>query len=563
MYKEKKQQQILFKENRSAAIQKLILKGDALLDPGKYDSALFYFKKAASLCNPKADYPDDYVQSLTNIADVQQRFGDFYEAENTLTKTLPYLEKTTKAKNPVNAYALMAHNYFSIYDYDTALLYQRKAYKKAISSFRKSDILTHIAFIYIQQKKYKLAISILRPLARHKIRDKIDPPNTDVQYAALLYNLGLCYLRIGDHKELAFDCFNKSLELTIKTNNDYELIANYFSLYIFYKKYNNPELAKINAQKAYECAKRTKSTIYEIDMLANLIKADDVKNSRKHFETYLALNDSVIRSRKKAKNQFATIIYDSNKDKEENFELKNQKTQKELQLQRQKNRSYISYVVISISLLVLLFLIFYITTKGKREKNDAIFKSEMRISQKLHDELNSNIYHTLLFVHDNNLENKENKEILLSDLNSIYSKTRNISRENSKIPTDTRYILALKEMISEYKSHDTNIILNGFDLISWDSIDKNKKIILYRILQELLYYMKKDNNSNIVSIVLKLKDKKLNVLYVENSSEFASNQIILEKRLQNVENRIKTIKGTINFDTTLEKAFKINFTFPI
>ncbi|NWL03424.1 hypothetical protein DM790_21575 [Flavobacterium collinsii] len=41
------------------------------------------------------------------------------------------------------------------------------------------------------------------------------------------------------------------------------------------------------------------------------------------------------------------------------------------------------------------------------------------------------------------------------------------------------------------------------------------------------------------------------------------NGLILEKRLQNVENRIKTTKGTINFDKSLQRVFKLSFTFPI
>src|SRR6218665_1079469 len=508
-YEEKKQHEKDFKENRSAEIQKLIKKGETYFDPGKFDSAFFYFEKAKSLCNPKEDFADVYVESLVCITDVQQRYGDFYEAETTLTKAIPYLEKTKNPKHAINVYALMANNYFSIYDYENALYYQRKALKRAISTFRKSDIITDIAFIYIHQKKYKEAINLLRPLAKHKIRDKVDPPNTDVQYSAVLYDLGLCYLRIGNHKELALDCFNRSLELTIKTNNNYELVANYYSLYLYHQKYNNPELARINIQKAYECAKKTKASIYEINMLGYLIRADNVNNSRKHFNNFLTLSDSINISRKKAKNQFANLIYGSKKDKEENLELKNQKAGKELQLQKQKNRSYISYVVISLSLFLILFLIFHITSKGKREKNDAIFKSEMRISNKLDNELNLYIYQTLLFVQDKDLEDTENKEKLVNSLNDIYSKTRNISRENSKIPTDDRYIFVLKEMISEYKTEDVNIILNGFDPISWNTIDKNKKIILYRILQELLFNMKKSNSSSLVSIIAKKTDYKI------------------------------------------------------
>ncbi|MET3027512.1 hypothetical protein ABXT06_12585 [Flavobacterium sp. UW10123] len=457
----------------------------------------------------------------------------------------------------------MAYNYFYTYNNEKALYYHRKALKKAISTFRKARILSEIAFIYIQQKKYQEAKDILEPISKCKIADKITPSNTNIVRSAIMYNLALSYIGLGNHKEQALKCLNESLELTIPYNNDFELIANYFGFYQYYSKYYNPELKKLYAEKSYYAAKRAKSAGNEIDRLADLIEADKAENSKKYWKIYARKNDSLYLSRKTAKNQFADVIYDSKKDKDENFELKNQKAEKELQLQRQKNRSYISYVVISLSLFIILFLIFYITTKGKREKSDIILKSEMRISQKLHNELNSNIYETLLFVHNNNVENKDDKEKLLNSLNNIYSKTRNISRENSKIPIDDRFVSVLREMISEYKTQDVNIILNGLDSISWNKIDKNKKIILYRILQELLFNMKKSNSSSLVSIVTKEIHKNLVIYYTDNSSEITSENNILEKRLQNVENRIKTIKGTLNFDTSLQSGFKISFKFPI
>ncbi|UWY28358.1 hypothetical protein N4T20_00185 [Flavobacterium sp. TR2] len=559
----KKQQKKLPKIDLSIKIKKTLEKAHVFFDAGKYDSAYFYFNKTQLLCDPKEDYADEYVGSLNYMVEILQRYGNFYEAETNLIKAFPYLEKTSSKKYAINAYTFMAFNYFYTYNNEKALYYHRKALKTAISTFRKARILSEIAFVYVQQKKFQEAKDILEPISKYKIVDKVTPSNTNIVRSGMLYNLALAYIGLGNHKEQALKCLDESLELTIPYNNDFELIANYFGYYLYYSKYYNPELKKFYAEQSYHAAKRAKSAGNEIDRLADLLEMDKAENAKKYWKIYTRKNDSLYLSRKTAKNQFADVIYDSKKDKEENFELKNQKAERELQLQRQKNRSYISYVVISLSLFIILFLIFYITTKGKREKNDIMLKSEMRISQKLHSELNSNIYETLLFIQDYNLEDKCNKEKLLNSLNSIYSKTRNISRENSKVLTDDRYVGALKEMISEYKTQNVNIILNGFDSIPWNKIDKNKKIILYRILQELLFHMKKSNSSSLVSIITKEIDKNLVIYYTDNSNEITSENSILEKRLQNVENRIETIKGTINFDANSESGFKISFKLPI
>lgn len=552
-----------FRKNHSAEIQKILKKGNDYWHSGKNDSAIIYFHKAESLCNPKEIYADEYVTSLTNIADIQQRDGDYYESQNNLAKTFPYLEKTSQKKLTLNVYSMLSYNYYRTYDNEKALYYNRKALKKAVSTYRKAQIINDIAFIYLQQKKYEAVISLLEPLSKHKIVNTIEPKYTDLQHAAVLYNLGLAYLRYGNHKEKAFDCLNKSLELTLNSNDDYELISNYYALSLYYKANNNPKLTKINAEKAYNCAKRAKATTNEINMLAGLIEADDAKNSKKHWKIYSRMVDSLIISRKKAKNQFADIIYDSKKDKEENLELKNQKSENKLQLERQKNRSTISYVIISFSVFLVLFLSLYMSAKAKKAKNDAINESELRISKKLHDELANDISQVLSFAESNDIENSDNKEKLLSNLDQIYYKARNISKENSFINTDETYLPILKEMISGYKTSNVNILLNGFDTVNWNKIGRSKKIILYRVLQELFENMKKHSNASLVSFTIKVHDKNLTGTYIDNGDWEKNNRLILKNGLQNVENRIKTINGTITFVNNVEKGFKANFNFPI
>ncbi|WP_431242768.1 hypothetical protein ACQ9BO_23975 [Flavobacterium sp. P21] len=358
------------KKDRTAEIEQMHKKAFAFFDSGKFDSAFFYFNKTQLLCEPKEDYADYYVGSLNHMVEIQQRHGNYYEAEATLIKAFPYLEKTTNGKYAINAYTFMAYNYLYTYDYEKALYYHKKALKKAISTFRKARILSEIAFVYMHQEKYQEAINILESLARvrNKIEDKITPSNTIPQRATILYNLGLSYLYLGNHKEEAFKCFNESLKLTLTLNDDYELVGNYHAFYKYYKKYNNPELKKINAEKAYYCAKRAKATTYEINMLAQFIEADNAENSRKHWKIYSRKVDSLIVSRKKAKNQFADAIYNSKKDREENLELKTQKAEKELQLERQKNRNIILYISIVFVLSAFLFYSFIFPKKARKKK---------------------------------------------------------------------------------------------------------------------------------------------------------------------------------------------------
>jgi tetratricopeptide (TPR) repeat protein len=561
---EKKKQITSVKPDFTIEVRKLTIEADREYDENKYESATKKYKRILSIADPVKNRID-YVDAIISLGYIYQDLGDYIESEAITTQALPHLKYMKKPRFAWNVYYILGYNYFKTNDTENALLYFRKTLYINSNAWRNWSSLNSIGIVYMKQNNFKKAAYIFNKVTTEgyygeKFKNNSLNKFDKIEYAIMLNNLGLCYFKQEDPRALYY--YKKALQLRLDTKDEPYLSNSYTSLSEYYLK-SNPKLAKKYAELGYK--KASENNFYEDKnyCLSFLVQSSEGNDLRKYTNLYMHFTDSINNVRLKKKNQFSNIKYLSKKDKAENLYLKTLRTENELQLERQKNRSYISYVIISISLFILLFLVFYITSNGKREKNETVFRSEMRISEKLHNELTSDLRQTLIFADHNNLHDEKNKEELLQFLSNIYIKTRNISKENSKIPTDHRYSSVLKEMISEYMTLDVNIILNGFDLIPWNSIEKNKKIILYRVLQELLFNMKKHNNSNMVSIILKLKDKKLNVLYVENSSEFASDQSILEKRLQNVENRIKTIKGTINFDTSLEKAFKINFTFPI
>ncbi|MDP5202416.1 M48 family metallopeptidase [Flavobacterium sp. DG2-3] len=560
---EKKKQIVVQKIDNTAEIKKILEKAKIFYDYEKNDSSIFYFNKAILLCEPKSEYADDFVHSSLMMATILQKNGNFYEAETTITKVIPYLEKTSQPKFTINAYSALGYNYYRTYDYEKALNCYRKSLKNAVSTFRKSSEISNIAFIYVQQKKYKEAIDLLEPLTKRTIIDKVVPLNTHAERAAKLYHLGLSYLRLGNHQKQALDCFNESLKLTLISGHDFELIPNYYALYLYYKKYNNQVLKKVNAQKAYDCSRRSKSMAEQITTLGNLIEADNVQNTRKHWEAYIKLVDSTTASLKTAKNQFTNIIYDSNKDKEENLELKNQKAEKELQLQREKNRSTISYVIILTIALVFIFLSYYIISKAKKENKVAAFKSEIRLSNKLHQEVTEEIYKTLSFLETHELEDKENKEKFISDLNNIYIKTRKISRENSVILTDDNYVEGLKEMISGYTSPELNIIVNGLNTFSWSKIDRVKKITVFRIIQEIFDQTKILNSATLASVTFKKEEKHILITYCDNNKEVQEYNTALNKKFENIENRLKSVKGFFHISLNTNQGFKFFIKLPI
>lgn len=556
---EKKKQVYSKRTENTAEIYQWVKKGERLSDSFQDDSAFFCFNKALSLCDPKKDYANQYVYILKKKGDIYNRIEDYYTSESVASRALPYLKYTSRPRFSQMIYKLIADNYYGMYDYDNALIYHEKSLETAISQFRKAQLKCDIAFIYLQQKKYSKAINILEELAKKKTEDKTDSLNTEYQHAFVLYDLGLCYLRTDNPKK-ALENLNESLNINLKANDESYVVGNYHSLYLYYKKYNNPKLKKFYAQKGYYAASKAKT--YELNALGELIEAEEGENVKKYLNLYIKLTDSIMRSKRKAKNQFATRIYDSQKDKNENLKLKSQKAENELQLERQKYRSYILYSIIFLIVFSLAFLVFHFTLKGKREKNIAAFKSELRISQKLRAELTDEVLKLFTKVQNSNIETSNNKEELLNSLDHLYAKTRKISKENSIIRTDKHYVDGLKEMISEYKTRDVNILLSGFDNIPWNTINKNKKIVLFRILQEFFLNMKTQNTASLVSIAVKSQHKNLELVYSDNGNWIKNNNTFFKKGLQNINHRIKSINGQIDIHS-LDNSFKAYIKIPI
>lgn len=547
------------RKSNKKEIRKILAKADFFFENYKEDSSYYYYNKARLLCDTKVDYID-YVYAVTCMANIESGQGDFTASELLLTKTLPYLKKIKKPRFAANVYEQFADNYYYTYDYNNALYYQRKALHLKTSNYRKIVVLNSMCLNYIKQKKYRLSEKILLSLL------KIKPEYTEIkdiddnEYARILDNLGICYIEQGKPESLRY--FQKSLAINLGLKNYNALTYNYKHLSEYYQK-TDPAIAKYYGEKAYNLAKELKNTKNKIQSLDLIIRSSEGNDLKKYTQIFIVLVDSANDAKLKAKNQFARIKYDSKQDKFENLQLKGQKAENELQLERQKKRNLVSYIIILCTAGLSLLLYFYLTLKGRKEKNNEILKSEMRISKKLHDELANDVYETLSFAQRKDLEHLENKEHFINNLDILYSKTRKISKENSSIATNEFYQIALKEMISEFQTSHVNILLNGLDTVFWNQIDKNKKITLYRVLQELFSNMKKHSNASLVSTIFKVNKNNLTVIYTDNGIGISDNTLIFKNGLQNVESRIKTINGTITFDKNSKKGFKVSFSFPL
>ncbi|MFV5699804.1 ATP-binding protein [Flavobacterium sp. ZT3R17] len=519
-----------------------------------YDSAYYYYNKSKLTCDIATDN-EKIIYSSLKMAIIQQMQGDYSSSETGATSVISYFRNTTNPYYKVAIYNILGINYKNLFDFDNAIYYYNQALHQAEDELQKSIIKNNIAVAYNDKHDYQSAINILFPLTLKK-----EIINNSENYARVLDNLGYSYFKIGNPKSL--DYLNQSLTIRKKINDDFGITTSYHNLSEFYIK-TNSNLSYKYAQLSYEKATKINSVDDRLKSLALLIENTIGNESKKFSLLHLKINDSINQVRQKAKNQFAKIKYDSKKEKEENLKLKTQKAENALQLEQQKNKNQLLYFVVVIIIALSIFILNFLVTKNKREKIKTSYNTEIRIAKKLHDELANDVYHTMAFAETQDLSTNENKEILLTNLDTIYSRTRNISKENSTIETGLHFISNLKEMISSFNNNTVNILIIGIDTINWTVLESNKKITVYRVLQELLVNMKKHSQSNLVVLTFKKNQKKLQIDYSDNGVGATFDEKKSRNGLQNVENRIQAIKGTTTFETKSDKGFKVNIIFPL
>ena len=542
------------KKNNIPEIDRLLDLGDKHFENLKYDSSYYYYNKAKSLCDIRKD-TTRIIYSLARMSEIQQNQGDYSGSETTAIEAIPFLNETLDPAYESSIYNLLGIVNVKLYDYNNALYYYNKGINLKIDQVTKLKMIHNTAVVYMAKKEYYRAIQILLPMASRK-----EVVNDPAPYSKVLDNLGFSYFKVGNSKGI--DYLNKALKIKTSMNDDWGMAASYLHLTQYYHQ-TDPKLAHDYARMAYEKATKVNIIDDRLEALAALIKSSSGNKSKFYSEKYIQINDSIIKVRQNARNQFAKIKYDSKKEKEENLLLKNQKAENLLELEIQKNRNLFLYFMILIGILSTIFLYYFLKALNKKEKIQTSYDTETRIAKKLHDELANDVYHTMAFAETQDLSSSQNKEILLTNLDTIYSRTRNISKENSTIDTGLHFVEGLKEMMSSFNTDAVNVLINGMDAINWNALETNKKIIVYRVLQELLVNMKKHAKCSLVVVTFKNNENKLQIDYSDNGLGAASDKINSRNGLQNVENRILAIKGTITFDTKPGKGFKSSLTIPI
>ena len=541
------------KNSNSIFARTLLDKAEVFNSKQVFDSAYYYYNR--SKINYELEKDSSKIAfNLIQMATMQQVLSDYLGSEKNLIEALPFIQKGSLYESA--AYNLLGISSKELSNYEDAIYYYDKAKTSTTDTIAQIILINNKANIYIDQKKYTKSIQLLEPILHLKILE-----SNEIRKAKIIDNIGFSYFKENQNQK-GLPMMLESLSIRKKNNDFYGIVGSNLHLAEYYQK-NQPQIANEYALNAYHTSRKIHNIDSRLKSLSFLIATNFDEKSNQFAVDFIALNDSIIKVRNNAKNQFVKIKFDTDKNRAENLSLIAQNTESDLQLEREKNQKHLSYFGISLLLIGIFFILTYFRNRNKRIQIEATYNTETRISKKLHDELANDVFQTMAFAETQDLVLPNNKETLLNNLDTIYSRTRNISKENSTIETGIHFIPNLKEMMSGYNSYTTTILIHELESINWSSIENTKKITVYRVIQELLVNMKKHSKSSLVVLSFKINKNIIYFDYTDNGIGANFEKINIKNGLQNVENRILAIKGTITFDTKSEKGFKVKITFPI
>ncbi|WP_433764393.1 tetratricopeptide repeat-containing sensor histidine kinase [Flavobacterium ginsenosidimutans] len=488
------------------------------------------------------------------MSDIQQINGDYYGSKETVTEAIPYAKTFKNHISSINNNLGIADKELSLYD--DAIFYYKQSIKGSKNLEDARSPLSNIACVYMQQKKYNDAITLLEFLLRQKFIEKKSNASSK---ARIQDNLGYAYFKNGMHKK-GFFLMSQGLQLKNEIKDNYSSIESYLHLADYYSK-RDAQKSDENALAAYTIATKLNSVEERLEALQILISNDNTPNTNKYIQHYFTLNDSLIKVRNNFKNKSAKIKYDAKKEKDENEKLRLEKAENLLSLQRAKY-TRIVFVIIFIFLVILIaILIRYYKNKNKAIEFKSSYDTETRIAKKIHDELANDVFQVIAFAESLPLPTENTKENLLQKLDDIYGRVREISKENNKVEIGIGFIKSIKEMLSAYNTSERNIITTNLESVNWETIDDIKKITIGRVLQELMVNMKKHSKADLVVIKFESDTKSIFINYTDNGIG-CEKTAISKNGLRNMESHIETVKGTIEFDTEPNKGFKTKIVIP-
>jgi tetratricopeptide (TPR) repeat protein len=476
---------------------------------------------------------------------IQTYQGDYFGGQESYLRSLSYLNERKESHRYClqSNYNELGNNNVSLKNYEAAIGYFDKALQFIIGSDNKTIALNGKALAYQKKGAYQQADSVYNTIISFI-------KNNPKEYARILSNRAKNRW-LQDPGYPAAPQLLQALSMRESLNDKRGLNASYAHLADYYAA-SRPDSALYYAQKMYAIARQIDSPDDELEALTKLLHLSPPKQLKPYINRYEYLNDSLQTARNAAKNQFALVRYEAEKNKTDNLLLQKDNAQKKVQLLRQQ----VAIVFITVFVVAGFIILRMWYRKRKQQMESEKRAHQLKTSQKVHDVVANGLYRIMTEIeHEDNIE----KESLLDKIEVLYERSRNISYEPPEA-TLHDFSGTVSGLLKAFASASTNVYVTGNNRLLWDRITTQAQMEIEQILQELMVNMKKHSAAQNVVLKFESLQDKILIHYTDDGLGLPSS-FQYGNGLTNTENRIKRIGGNFTFDETL-KGLKIRISIP-
>lgn len=504
------------------------------------DSAYFYFNKVVSSSKDSLQL----AMAYNNMAVIENDEGDDYAGQEMALTSLRYLQDNRERDQYclVADYNVLGNSSLNLKNYDAAIVYYDRAAGLTKSEGFKSIALNNKAVVYREEGLYGRAIAVYDSILRWGKR-------SNKEYARVLTNLALVRW-LKDSTYRAAPELLQALRLRVEEKDVWGLNSSYNHLADYYSS-SRPDSALRYAREMLGVATRLGSPDDELEALKKLITIGPLKEVKPWFARYHQLSDSLEAARSRAKNQFALIRYESEKNRADNLRLQQENAEKRVELLWGR-------ILLFGSIAVFVTVVGWLVGWFRKRTRNRIRDHQLRTSQKVHDVVANGLYRVMSGVEHHETVDKER---LLDELEVLYERSRDISYEQAD-GTGEDFHLVVAQLLSSFAGPGTRVALSGNGQELWAEVRPDVKRELEPILQELMINMKKHSGAGKVSVRFHRENGRLVLLYADDGVGISSGHRP-GNGLINTENRIQKIGGRLILGENSPRGLKIEIHLPI
>lgn len=551
--------------------------GDCYLVDNK-DSAYYFYHESEKLYR-KLQVKEKLALMLFKKAHLLMYAGNYSESEIQASKSLKLLKGTKDYQLLFSAYTVLGVDFEKLEEYQSATKYYLlakdvlKELKKNNKDFDSQNNYNLIASINLANafeklKNYKNAIDELTPLVNDEVKEKWPK-----EYAIILNDIGNIKMRSGYFTGVNI-LFFKAIEISKKNNFEDNIVYEYINLGEYFYEIKDFEQSRHYLKKSLHLAQKIKA-IDEIKTILRLLVKVDSSNSFYYNERYIAVTDSLAKVQRISRNKYARIEYETSVVEDENKVLS------------AKNTYILIGALLSIFTLITVIVYRHIKsqkreiefTKAQQKAEEEIFDllkeyqlklsiakelEQNRISKELHDSVMNKLYGARMqlgILNDSDVkETKEKRLIYVDLLQEIEQEIRTISHDLQSEIIDNQfdYIPLLSNLIQLQNEIGTTLFSFEVDPnIDWDAIDSLVKITIFRIVQESLLNVTKHAKATVCNVYVSLESNHLILLIKDDGVGFDINATKQGIGLNNIQERVKTIKAALEISSTSNEGTSI------